>query len=144
VILQMKTPRYELLDHTADLGFSVRAGTVEGLFEEAGLALCDLLTDPETVRQEAERRIEIEGVDREDLIVGWLAELLSLHDAEGWLFSGIRIESLTQTRLVAAAIGERRDPARHLAKGEIKAVTHHGAAILCGEEGWTARVILDI
>lgn len=114
------------------------------MFADAALAMFDILTDVTAVRETEERRIEITGLDHEDLLVGWLGELLSLHDADGLLFGRFQIDEFAEKRLVGSAWGERIDPDRHLLKGELKAVTHHSARIRRDSRGWEARVIFDV
>jgi len=137
-------PRYELLDHTADLGIEVSAATVEGLFEEAALAMFDLLTDLSRVDPKVARRIDVAGVDREDLLVGWLGELLSICGAENLLFGRFRVEALGDRRLSATAEGEPFDASRHVIKRELKAVTHHAARVREDQRGVRGQVIFDV
>jgi hypothetical protein len=61
-------PRYELLDHTADLGIRVAADTLEGLFEDAGLALFDLLTDLNRVTPAARFQFSLKAESLEGLL----------------------------------------------------------------------------
>src|SRR5262245_17364275 len=111
-----RVPRYDRIDHTADLGIEVRAASLPELFEDAALAMFDLLTDLSRVEPKVARRIDLSGVDREDLLVGWLAELLSLSGAERLLFSRFRMESLAVNSLSATAEGEPIDTDKHLLK----------------------------
>ena len=85
--------RFEILDHTADIGVIVYGKGIQALFENAGEAFFHIITDLRKVRRRTERRIEIgrESLDR--LMVDWLTELLYLHDVEGLLFKGFKVES---------------------------------------------------
>jgi SHS2 domain-containing protein len=77
---------YETFEHTADLGLRIRAGDVDGLFEEAARALFSVLTvEPKAVRPAETLTVSIAGTEREDLLYDWLAELLYIFDARHML-----------------------------------------------------------
>ena len=136
--------RYELLDHTADLGIRAFGRTVEEAFANAAFALFDQLTDLDRVEPGLDLPLRLEGADREDLLVRWLGELLFQSEAHGYLFKEFSISHLDQTSLVALARGERYDPSRHLLKTEIKAVTYHQVEVKENEGVFEASVIFDV
>jgi len=137
-------PPYRIFDHTADLGLEVY-GTDEGdLFRNAAHALFDILTDRGRVRGRDKREIAVEGADREELLVNFLRETLSLYNSEGWLMKECTIRELDDRRLSAAVTGESFNRGRHAMKCEIKAVTYHQAHIDRTARGWTGRVICDV
>jgi len=138
----MKT--YETFDHTADIGIRVFGTTLEEVFVHAAEALFDVLTDLDSIRKDLTREIEINGSDREDLLVRWLGELLYLCEGEGYLFREFSIFHLTPTSLKAVARGERFDPARHEFKTEIKAITYHQVEVVQKDGIWIGKVIFDI
>ena len=78
--------RFEVLDHTADIGLIVYGDDLRTLFENAGEAFFHLITDLKKVRRRVERRISIGGESLDRLMVDWLSELLYLHDVEHLLF----------------------------------------------------------
>ena len=138
----MKT--YEFFNHTADIGIRVFGATVEEMFVHAAEALFDVLMDPDSIRENLTREVEINGSDREDLLVRWLGELLYLCEAEGYLFREFSIFRLTPTSLKASARGERFDPTRHEFKAEIKAVTYHQVEVSQKDGMWVGKVIFDL
>jgi SHS2 domain-containing protein len=136
---------YELLDHTGDVGFVVRARDLPGLLEAAALALFDVIGGLDHVRPMDEVEVRAEGaVDREDLLVRFLSELLFLHDARDWMFREFRIDTVGEHRVEAMAVGERFDPERHRIHRQVKAVTYHRLKLEETDEGWSARVVLDL
>jgi Uncharacterized conserved protein len=137
---------HALLDHTGDVGFVARAESVEGVFEESAKALfAVILDDVERVRSESALPVEIgEAVDREDLLVRFLGELLFLHDAKDWVFCGARVAFLSSIALRGEALGERFDPAQHRIARQVKAVTYHHLLLSEDRGGWSARVVLDL
>jgi SHS2 domain-containing protein len=136
--------RYQLFDHTADLGVEIYGRDERELFGNAGYALFDLITDIEGVREKITFRLSVEGVDREDLMINWLRELLSLFNSEKYLFRRFIIERIGENILKAKLVGEEFCHERHLIKCEIKAVTYHQIKVTKDEAGWISRGIFDI
>ena len=136
--------KYELIDHTADLGVEIYGRDEKELFSNAGYALFDLFTDLTRVRKKISRHILVKGIDRADLMINWLRELLSLFNSEGYLFKQFVIEEIGKYFLSARLEGEEFCPGQHPIEYEIKAVTYHQAEVTRKEEGWISRVIFDI
>ena len=136
--------RYEIFDHTADLGIRVFGLTCEEIFGNAAYALFDLLTDLNRIKGNLSYRLRVEGADREELLIRWLNELLFLCESERYLFKEFLFSYLDENSLEAEAIGETFDPARHEFKREIKAVTYHQVRVVENHGKWEARVIFDI
>ncbi len=135
---------FEILEHTADIGFRARGRTLEELFENAGKALMFVALDPEGVEPRERAVIEAQGEDREALLVNYLSEVLFLWDARRFAMSGFRVLQLTPERVRAEAFGEPFDPARHSAKLIVKAVTYHQLHVSQDAGGWSAEVYLDV
>jgi len=136
--------RYEIFDHTADLGILIFGRTCEEVFVNGAYALFDLLTDLDKVLETFSYELRIEAGDREELLVRWMNELLFLFENRGYLFKGFSITHLDQISLEAVACGEAFDPSRHERKTEIKAVTYHQVALREKEGAWEGKVIFDI
>ncbi|MCX5801575.1 MAG: archease [Candidatus Eisenbacteria bacterium] len=137
-------PPYELIDHTADLGMIVRGQNLERLFENAGLALFDLLTKVTLVRPDSKWSISLRAENLEALLVEWLRELLYLFYGKKRLLCAFETDELTKTSLEVTCWGERYDPGRHTLITEIKAVTYHELAITRKDSGWSAQIIFDV
>ncbi|MFH0777031.1 MAG: archease [Candidatus Eisenbacteria bacterium] len=135
---------YEIIDHTADIGIRVRGATLEGLFENAGLALFDLLTETRRVRRTTRFGLSLKAGGTEALFVQWLRELLYVFYAEKRVFARFEVTEATETSLIAVCFGERFDSARHVMRMEIKAVTYHELSVEKTQSGWEAQVIFDV
>jgi SHS2 domain-containing protein len=138
-------PRYEFFDHTADVGVRLYAPDLPALFEIAGTALFDLLTDRARIRAVQKLRISLKANDIGELLVGWLQELIYLNEVHGWLFSSFETTGVGETFLDAVVRGERFDPQRHVMNTQVKAATDHHLnveRVLHG--GIEACVILDV
>jgi SHS2 domain-containing protein len=142
----MKSKRYEFFEHTADIGLYIYGRDLQELFTAAAEALTAQLTDPGRIEPAEERRIELKEESPEELLRSWMTELLYLYASEGWLCAEAAFELLTQNSLVAIALGEKADQARHEITGEVKAVTWHKLKIKrLGPEGiLRATVVLDV
>ncbi|HUI38738.1 MAG TPA: archease [Thermoplasmata archaeon] len=137
-------PRYGSFPTTADVGIWANAPTPSGLFGALGTALFALMTDLRRVRPAEERSVSASGADAESLVVAYLTELLLLEQIDGFVGRSVeaRVLGRPPTAVLAEVRGERLDPARHVRRKEVKAVTLHRLEI--GFDPPRARVILDI
>lgn len=135
---------WETFEHQADVGVAVHAPSGAELFAEAAGALLALLCDPATVR--GVRRYELAGEAEtvEELLVGWLNDLVYLFEGEGVVWRRLELPEWSPTRYRAVLRGEPADPDRHGLRDLVKAATYHGLSVVHDEEGWHARVILDV
>ena len=136
--------KYTLIDHTADIGIDIVGATLQELFSNAGFALFDIITDLSKVECKVEHKVSISAIDREQLLVNWLTELLYLHDVKNLLFSEFCIMNITANQLDASIRGETFVEGKHVIKTEIKAVTYHCLSIVQEDHQWKARVIFDL
>ncbi len=136
--------RFEILDHTADIGIVVYGEDLKALFENAGEAFFHLITDLRKVRRRMERRVNLGGESLDRLMVDWLSELLYLHDVENLLFKGFEVDSVGQDGLRATVKGEPFQEGVHVIKTGVKAVTYHQIEVRQEKRGWRAQVILDL
>ena len=137
----------EPLDHTADIGFELEAGSLDELFASAAVAFTSAITDAAAVRPAESRRVRLTADDRELLLVEWLEELLYRLDAELMLFSRAEVaidEGAGSLVLEATLHGEPFNPEKHPQKVAVKGITYHGLEVRRDGERWRARVIFDI
>lgn len=135
---------YELLDHTADMGFRVRAASLEELFVKAAEALVAIAVNPLCAIPLEMRSLRCSGATLEDRFINWLNEVLWLLDGERFLpalFDDLRLEGDSVSALVW---GEPRDDARHPPRIVVKAATFHQLVIREHNGMWEAEVFLDI
>ena len=137
-------PKFEILEHPADIGFFAYGTTLEELFANAALAMISIAGDIAAVREVERREIEATGEDAESLLYAWLAEILAVMDAERLALARVEVTQLGGGRVRGVVYGEYYDRARHRAGVAIKAVTYHQFAIERTQDGWRARVFLDL
>jgi SHS2 domain-containing protein len=140
---------YRFLDHTADVGAELEAGSLGELLAEALAAFTDTVTERRRVEPAASRRFTLEADDAETLLVDWLGEALYVYEVEDLLLRDAEVEVEEAAggalRLAATARGETYDPERHPIKVLIKGITYHGLEVVEGADGrWRAQVIFDI
>jgi SHS2 domain-containing protein len=143
-----------LLEHTADLGFTLEAPDLGRLFARGALAVHELTADAGSARPLLERTIAAEGPDLPSLFLGFLEEAHWLFEGEGLLLAEVdpaRIERPgpeappgAPLRARAAARGEPFDRARHALRRPLKAITWHGLSVEESPAGARCRVVVDL
>ncbi len=136
--------KYELIDHTADLGIHVFGSDPGDLFTNAALAMFDQIIDVKLSSGARKHRIRVTGADWADLMVNWLRELLYLWTVRELLIITVDISSISESKLSADVTTLEFDAALHPIKNEIKAVTYHQIKVVQSAPGWKAQVIFDI
>jgi SHS2 domain-containing protein len=116
--------KYELIDHTADVGVKAYGKTVAEAFEHIAGAMFDIITDKSMIQSVGQYDIELDAPDREQLLVDWLSRLLFLNGANNLVFGRFEV-TLTGTHLTAHVYGEEYSRTKHKMGVEIKAVTYH-------------------
>lgn len=134
---------FEIIDHTADIGIIAYGANLAEAFSNAARALFSLITEPEDVKEALYRDIEIEAPDEENLLVGWLNELIYRFDTENILFKRFDITHLDSTGLKARGYGEKADSSRHKLKTGVKGATYYMLEVSKGGS-CKVQVLLDI
>lgn len=144
-----KDLKFEFFDVTADAGYRAYGKSLENAFENAAIAMFELVTDTSVVRPIVEKQIKLEAEDKYAILYDWLSELLFLHDSEYMVFSKFEVkisckicEGQEKYYLEAKAYGEEFDPSKHERRSEVKAVTYHMMDIKV--KPYMLQVILDI
>src|SRR5574341_1440400 len=101
--------RYRILTRSSELAIKVFGKSQAELFANSAFALFDLMTDVEKVEMRDQLPLEVEGVDRDDLMVNWMRELLYLYQASGYLLREFKISQVKDTVVKAEVSGEKLD-----------------------------------
>ena len=134
---------YEVLEHTADIGFEARGLTFEDMLANAAMALVSIALDVQGVAPREPYPIAAKGEDRGSLLVNWLNEVLYYVDGQLIAFEHFEIKQCGEWQACGIGYGEPRSEA-HPAKLIVKGVTYHQLQIDQDESGWRCRVFLDI
>lgn len=116
---------YDYFDVTADIGIIGYGEDLSEAFENAGLAMFNVITDTSCVSPERELSFEISSEDNVSLLYDYLEELLFFHETEFMLFCEFHVEIDEGFHLKATVKGEGIDWDLHERKTEVKAITFH-------------------
>ncbi|MDI6725093.1 MAG: archease [Methanobacterium sp.] len=142
----IKNKKFEFFDVTADVGYKAYGNTLEQAFENAALAMFEVMTDTSKVKPKIQKKIKIESEDEYALLYDWLSEFLFILDSEFLVFSKFKVKiekKDSEYILEGMAWGEEFDPSIHESRAEVKAVTFHLMDVIM-ENGFMVKVILDI
>ena len=117
--------KYEYFDVTADIGFKAYGNDLNEAFENAGLAIFNIISDTSNVDSSIAKSFEITSEDEVSLLYDYLEELLFLHEVEFMLFSQFDVNIDDNLHLKATIKGEEINWDKHERKTEIKAITFH-------------------
>ena len=137
-------PPFEILEHPSDLGIEAYGATLAETFRNAARGLMSVIAGTSVIEPEEERSISLIGLDRENLFVRWLTEILFLYDAEKFLTTDVTFAIINDTSLHAIILGQKYDAKIHELRLDVKAITYHKLMIENIENNWTARVFVDI
>lgn len=139
---------FKFLEHTADIYIAAYGRNLAEAFENAALAMFDVMTDVNKISPEVKDHVKVEADDEYALLYSWLEALLVKFETEGMFYSRFKVSSLNQTsegfRLEAEIFGEKFNPEKHVQKVGVKAVTYHRMEIIKKPDVVTVKFILDI
>ncbi|MEM2878262.1 MAG: archease [Candidatus Hadarchaeales archaeon] len=139
--------RFEWIEHPSDIGFRAYGQDLAEAFENAGLALFEIMTDTSKVEPKEERRIELEAEDEGALLYDWIDRLLYLHDSEHLLMSKFEVniaKGKKRLSLAGRAWGELFDPKKHESRTAVKAMTYHMMEIKHEKGMHSVQAVVDI
>jgi len=143
-----KTGKFEFLEHTADILIAAHGRMLEEAFENAALAMFEVMTDTTKINPSHEDSVEVEAEDEYALLYSWLEALLVKFEVNGMLYSKFKIASLQDApdgfKLKAQVWGEKFNAEKHPQKVAVKAVTYHRMEIIKQYNKVTVEFILDI
>jgi SHS2 domain-containing protein len=143
-----KTGKFEFLEHTADVYIAAHGENLEEAFENAALAMFEVMTDTAKVSPSEKDFVEVEAEDEYALLYSWLEALLVKFEVNGTLYSKFKISRLKETlegfKLEATVWGEKFNAEKHEQKVAVKAVTYHRMEIIKELTKVTLEFILDI
>lgn len=135
---------YEYFEHQADIGIRGKGNTLAEAFEQAALAMFEIMVDTIDLNPTESQIVEIEADNSEELLISWLSELLFLKDVENKIFSRFEISKIDDNTIMAKVYGEKIDFSRHKLKLEVKAATWTQLAIKKHDNGYIAQCLVDV
>ena len=134
--------RFELIEHTADIGLVAYGHDLAEAFASAAYGLFSIIADLGNVQEKESRQVEIKEEDEETLLFEWLNYLLYIFDVDMLLLKRFDIEHFDGSVLKATCYGEKYDPSRHRLKTGVKSATYHMLKV--DRERNQVQVILDV
>jgi len=129
----------------ADCALDIEGRDLDDLFATAARALAEVMVDPGTLGERAERTIRLEATALDLLLHDWLSELIFLKDSEQVVFPHAAVTvRVTPPGLEGRVSGGRIDRARTVLRADPKAVTFHQFTLEPRAAGWHARLVIDI
>jgi len=135
---------YRVVEHPADTGFETTAPDLAGLFQNAALALFDLMWETTPGEDDRMVNLTVSGGDLEELMVNFLEEFLYLLDTRQLVMNRIAIDTIEPQILTGKAWGHPVTAGRDQELLGVKAITYHQLFVGHTDQGWRARVLLDI
>lgn len=137
---QPPAKKYEEIEHTADWALIVRGTDLPTLFSNAAQGMMEL-AGVQTVKETGqERRIKLQAMDRESLLVDWLHELLIALELEQLAFREIDLR-ITGSRKLVGSVHTVRIISM---EKPIKAVTYNELEIQESPQGFEATIVFDV
>ena len=135
---------YRITPRQSELAVRIVGKSQAALFVNAAVALFDVMTDRDKIEAKERLNLEVEGSDRDDLLVNWLRELLYLYQGSAFLLKEFIIQEIKDTVVKAEVEGEKLDPDRHEIKRELTAVAYHQSHMQKTGDQWIAQVIFEV
>ena len=136
--------RFRFLDiATADMAFEAFGKTLEQAFANAMIALEEIITDTDKIKEKIEKNIELEAENENALLFDFLSELLFIFDTEQLIFkkADIKIKKNKKLKLKAKLTGDYFGNKE--VRGDVKAITYHRMKVEKKDNMWVVRVIVD-
>jgi SHS2 domain-containing protein len=133
--------RFEILEHTADVGLRGRGKDLPEAFEMAARALADICGTWMPDGGEAVE-VEVHTDDVEAALVDWLNEILWHQDRRDAVLTRIEVNHVGDSGASGRLWFVPRD--RELDGTAVKAVTYHQLSVARDGDEWVAQAYVDV
>lgn len=104
---------YHGLEKTTESGFKIAAPSLQRLYIDAGLALTDQMLSLDLIKDSEKHTLNIDGENKEALMLNWLNSVLSLYEKNQFLCKRIVFNQFDVRKLQASVWGESYVSTRH-------------------------------
>lgn len=136
--------RFEVVEHTADVGVIGHGETMADAFESAAYGMFSVMAELDRYEPDTQRSVAAAGADDIELLERFLSSLLVLFDAERVLPVDFEITEISFGRLVCWVSAKKIDDSIEWLGPQVKAVTYHQMAVESKAGEWTAKAIFDV
>lgn len=134
----------EHFPHGADVGVRGIGRTKEQAFEQAALALSEVVTDVERIIPQEAIAVECTAPSDGLLLADWLNRLIYEMAVQHMVFGRFAV-TIEDGRLLGRAWGEKLDQARHAPAVEPKGATFTALTVERRSDGaWIAQCVIDV
>ncbi len=135
---------YKLTEHTGEMELELSALTLAGVYEEAVVAVSREMMPKGAFGGDSpgpeHRNIEITARDNEALLVELLNEIVYLADSYNFACDAATVSEHDGGTLTCTLKGWVSDAVQ----SQVKAATYHRLKVEMKNDGWYARVVLDV
>jgi SHS2 domain-containing protein len=134
--------RYKFFEHTADVKFQSYGKTLEESFQNAALALKEvIMKGKQKVNEKIEKKIIIKEKDNVALLQKFLEEFLFWLDAEDFIFSKVKVE-ISNYKLIGEVYGDKASSYKFT--NDVKAVTYNQMKVWKEKDKFICQAVLDV
>jgi SHS2 domain-containing protein len=127
---------------TSDVSWEAYGKDIKEVFENSAKALFTVMCRIDKVKPKKAHEFEVSADSADELLLNWLQTLIASVDIDGMFYSEFEITKISDLRLKAVCRGEPITPGK--GNTVVKAVTYHNFELKKTEEGYTARIVVDI
>ena len=140
--------KYRFLEDIAiaDIAYESYGKDLNELFENSALAIFDLSADIKTIEPNQKIELELDNEKLDNLLYDFLSEILFLKDSKYMVFKKVEV-SIREghpNKLKAVLHGDTINSEKQHLENDIKAVTMHMFELKKVNNGYKARIVLDI
>jgi len=132
----------EVIDHTADIGFRITAGSAEDIFREGAFAMIGAMIEEKGTGPSETVDLKIREETKEELFLRWFNEILFFFQTRHLLLADVK-GLLIKGNALSARLVMMKNPAGKTFR-EIKSATYHGLKLEEKDGKWTGEVIFDV
>ncbi len=136
--------RFEIIEHTADIGLRAYGKDLKGLFNNVAIGMFKIMGLNSSIKEKDRIKIKVDSDTYENLLVNWLSELLFQFNKTKIFFRRFLIKKFGDFYILAEAIGQKIDFQTFKFGDEIKAVTYHDLKVEKTKSGWRCNLIFDV
>jgi SHS2 domain-containing protein len=106
-----------------------------------------IIADIAKVKAESGDAFEAEAGSLESLLVGFLNELLYLHEVKGKVYSRFEVYIIGDGdawKIKGKAFGEKINTKKHAIKSGVKAASYHQLKVVEENGAWVAQCVVDV
>jgi SHS2 domain-containing protein len=115
--------KFEIINHTADIGIVAYGEDLKEVFANIAYGMSSLITDLEKIEEKIEEKISLTSSDLEELLIGFLNELLYIFEIKKLIFKNFFIDSISENFLKVICKGNFVK--ENAIFREIKSATYH-------------------